>query len=110
MPMNEEMREVNNLSLPFPLKHVGTCTKQIENRDEYSIRHCISVPMANRTANEWRVSGILRTMDTYEQGEHSTYVALLLQHDHILVEMGRDMEDVAVEYLPLFRYANTMIS
>ena len=109
MPI-EEMREVNNLSLPFQIKHVGTCTKQIENRDDYSIRHCISVPVENRTANEWRVSGILRTMDTYEQGEHSTYVALLLQHDHILVEMGRDMEDVAVEYLPLFRYANNKAS
>ena len=79
MPMNEEMREVNNLSLPYPLKHVGTCIKKIENRDDYAIRHCISVPMANRTANEWRVSSILRTMDTYEQGEHTIYVALLLQ-------------------------------
>ena len=107
MPMNNEgMREVNNLSLPFPLiKHVGTCIKKIENRDEYAIRHCISVPMANRTANDWRVSGILRTETKDEQGEHVIYVAIRLQHDRLL-EMGGDME-VAVEYFPLFRYANT---
>ena len=106
MPMNdEEKREVNNLSLPFPLKHVGTCTKQIENRDDYAIRHCISVPMANRTANEWRFSGILRTMETKDaHGEH-TYVALFLLNDRLLA-MGSEMEDVAVEYLPLFRFAN----
>ena len=102
------MKEIKNESLPFPLKHVGTCTKQIESRDDYSIRHCISVPVENRTANEWRVSGILRTMETKTaQGEHTTYVALLLQNDRLLA-MGLDTEEVAVavEYLPLFRFAN----
>ena len=103
MPMNEEMMTVDNPSLPFPLKHVGTCTKNIENRDTNAIRNCISIPMANRTTNKWRVSGI-RTMETDEQGEH-TYVAVFLQNDRLLA-MGMDMGEVAVENLPLFRYAN----
>lgn len=106
MPMNEEMREVNNLSLPFPLKHVGTCSKNIEHRDEYAIRHCIGVPVANRTANDWRVLSILRTMETTDdKGEYAAYICLSLQHDRLLA-MASGMEEVAVENLPLFRYAN----
>ena len=106
MPMNEELREVNNLSLPFPLKHVGTYSKQIENRDEDSIRHCIGVPMANRTANDWRVLSVLRTRETTdEKGEYAVYVALSLQHDRLLA-MASGMEEVALEHFPLFRYAS----
>lgn len=106
MPMNEEMREVNNLSLPFPLKHVGTCNKKIEYRNEYAIRHCIGVPMANKTANDWRVLSVLRTLETTdEKGEYAIYVALSLQHDRLLA-MASGMEEVAVEQFPLFRYAS----
>lgn len=106
MPMNEELREVNNLSLPFPLKHVGTCSKKIEHRDEYAIRHCIGVPMANKTANGWRVLSVLRTQETTdEKGEYAVYICLSLQHDRLLA-MASGMEDVAVEHFPLFRYAN----
>ena len=105
MPMNEELREVNNLSLPCPLKHVGTCSNQIKNRDEYSIRRCIGVPMANRTANDWRVLNVLRIWETNdEEGEYAVYVALSLQHDRLL-DMASGMEEVAVEHFPLFRYA-----
>lgn len=106
MPMNEELREVNNLSLPFPLKHVGTCHKNTEYRDEYSIRHCLGVPMANKTANNWRVLSVLRTLKTTdEQGEYAAYICLSLQHDRLLA-MANGMEEVAVEHFPLFRYAN----
>lgn len=106
MPMLEEQRLVNNLSLPFPLKHVGTCTKNTEHRDEYSIRHCLGVPMANRTANGWRVLSVLRTLETTdEKGEYAVYVTLSLQHDRLLA-MANGMEEVAVEQFPLFRYAS----
>ena len=103
--MNEELREVKNTSLSFPLKHVGTCSKNTEYRDEYSIRHCVGVPMANRTANDWRVLSVLRTMETKDtKGEYAAYVALSLQQDRLLA-MASGMEEVAVEHFPLFRYA-----
>ena len=106
MPMLEEFQVINNLSLPFPLKHVGTCSKQIEHRDEYAIRHCIGVPMANRTNNDWRILSVLRTLETTDdKGEYAVYICLSLQHDRLLAMMS-GMEEVAVEYLPLFRYAN----
>lgn len=94
------------MSLPFPLKHVGTCSKKIEYRNEYAIRHCIGVPMANRTTNDWRVLSVLRTLETTdEQGDYAAYICLALQHDRLLAMAG-GMEEVAVEHLPLFRYAS----
>ena len=104
MPMNETFQEVNNISLPFPLKHVGTCSKTIENRDEDAIRQCIGVPMANRTANDWRVLSSLRAVKTPYEAGYAAYICLQLQHDRLLA-MASGIEDVAVESFPLFRYA-----
>lgn len=105
MPILEEFQVVNNLSLPFPLKHVGTCGNKIENRNDYALRNCLGLPMANKTANGWRVLSVLRTLETTDdKGEHAVYVALSLQHDRLLAMMS-GMKEVAVEYLPLFRYA-----
>ena len=104
--MNEETKIVNNLSLPFELKHVGTCSKKINHRDNYGIRHCLDVHLTNKTANGWRVLNVLRTLETPDEtGNYAAYICLSLQHDHLLA-MASGMEDVAVEYLPLFRYAN----
>ena len=105
MPMNEELREVNNLSLNFPLKHVGTCQRPQDFRDEYAIRTCLEVPMANRTEKEWRfMSSFHITEETDTQGNHAWRIAIRLQHDRLLARMD-GMEHVGVDYLPIFRFA-----
>lgn len=103
------MNQVNNRTLPFPLKHVGTWNKKVEERAEHAIRHCFGVPTENLTANDWRVLSVLRTRVTTDaNGDYESYITLSLQHDRLL-NTASGMEEVAVEHLPLFRYAKKAV-
>lgn len=71
MPMNETFQEVNNLTLPFPLKHVGTTQANLNSRDLTSLREAIKGFDLNKDVNDWRISG-LTIIHTY----HNEYLSV----------------------------------
>ena len=70
MPMNE-LREVKNTSLSFPLKHVGTTTHKATYRDLSALKEAIKGFDLNKATNDWRISGLTITHEM-----HNEYVAI----------------------------------